>query len=407
MLVHPRLQGSVSLWKLQPEAQAVWVRVRASGIGLGRDVFVACVYIPPAGSAQLLSHSLSERMGSLKAAVTSAQAHGHVILGGDFNAKVGGMDDVLVPDRQFLEGSGIPCQRGCSHPSVNLHGHLLVDLCLATSTLLGTGRVPGDAHAPTSFSRGSSESRLDHFIISRDVFSSVLSSGVACQRFDSDHKPVLLTVLLHDTAAAAVNDSTRPAQPGAPIPRLQWDGAKKAGYVQQMQEQRAALAECHSKVHANQLDLAFQQLGGIMVQAASEAGCRNASGSRAHKGPKGKPYFDRECRELRAKFRYALRHDVDSVKVLARRFSSVIRRKCRQYRQQQTPILLRHLRSNHKVFWQKLNAQDSVLPESLSTHAAWAAFHQNLCAPPATPIQPDDPPQPTRAAPPVDGLEAA
>ena len=117
----------------------------------------------------------------------------------------------------------------------------------------------------------------------------MLSSEVACQRFDSDHKPVLLTVLLHDTAAAAANDSTRAAQPSAPIPRLQWDGAKKAGYVQQMQEQRAALAECHSKVHANQLDLAFQQLGSIMVQAASEAGCRNASGSRAHKGPKGKP----------------------------------------------------------------------------------------------------------------------
>ena len=153
------------------------------------------------------------------------------------------------------------------------------------------------------------------FIISRDVFSSVLSSELACQRFDSDHKPVLLIDLLHDTAAAAANDSTRPAQPGAPIPRLQWDGAKKAGYVQRMQEQRAALADCHSKVHANQLDLAFQQLGGIMVQAASGAGCRNASGSGAHKGLKGKPYFDRECLELRAKFRYALRHDVDSVKV--------------------------------------------------------------------------------------------
>ena len=33
---------------------------------------------------------------------------------------------------------------------------------------------------------------------------------------------------------------------------------------------RAPLPECHSKVHANQLDLAFQQLGGIMLQAASE-----------------------------------------------------------------------------------------------------------------------------------------
>ena len=200
---------------------------------------------------------------------------------------------------------------------MNLHGHLLVDLCLATSTLLGTGRVPGDAHAPASFSRGSSESRLDNFIIRR-VFSSVLSSEVACQRFDIDHKPVLLTVLLHDTATAAANVSARPAQPGAPIPRMRWDGAYKAGYVQRMQEQRAALTECHSKVHANQLDLAFQQLGGIMVQAASDAGCRNASGPRAHKGPKGKPCFDRECRELR----YALRHDIDSVKVLACRLFS-------------------------------------------------------------------------------------
>ena len=116
MLVHPRLQGSVSLWKLQPQARAVWVRVRASGTGLDRDVLDACVYIPPAGSAQLLSHSLSERVGSLKAAVTSAQAHGHVNPSGDFNAKVGGMDDVLVPDRQFLEGSGIPCQRAAPTP---------------------------------------------------------------------------------------------------------------------------------------------------------------------------------------------------------------------------------------------------------------------------------------------------
>ena len=33
----------------------------------------------------------------------------------------------------------------------------------------------------------------------------------------------MLTVLLHDTAAAAANDSARPAQSGASIPRLQWD----------------------------------------------------------------------------------------------------------------------------------------------------------------------------------------
>ena len=46
------------------------------------------------------------------------------------------------------------------------------------------------------------------------------------------------------------------------------------------------------------------------------------------------------------------------------------------------------------------------LPEALSTHAALAALHQNLCSLPATPTQPISP-QPAQAAPPVGGLEAA
>ena len=83
-----------------------------------------------------------------------------------------------------------------------------------------------------------------------------------------------------------------------------------------MKERRASLDECHSKLHANQLDSAFHQLGSIMVEVASEAGCRKSSGAKVAKGNRGKPYFDRECRELRAKFRWAMRHDVDSVKLL-------------------------------------------------------------------------------------------
>ena len=104
----------------------------------------------------------------------------------------------------------------------------------------------------------------------------------------------MLTVLLQAVAAAAASDPSQPAQLSDPIPNLQWDGDKTED-VKLMKEQHAALAECHSKVHANQLDLAFQQLGSIMVQAAAEAGCKKASGSRAPKGPRSKPHLDREC----------------------------------------------------------------------------------------------------------------
>ena len=111
--------------------------------------------------------------------------------------------------------------------------------------------------------------------------------------------------------------------------------------------------------------------------------------SKPRKGPfRDKPYFDDECRQLRAKFRWATRHDPSSVRVPVRRFSSTIRRKCRQYRQRQTPLLLRHLRSNHKCFWTKFNSKQAGLPDVLSSHSAWHCFHQNLCAPPAVRRQP-------------------
>ncbi|KAK9827146.1 hypothetical protein WJX74_008106 [Apatococcus lobatus] len=102
-----------------------------------------------------------------------------------------------------------------------------------------------------------------------------------------------------------------------------------------------------------------------------------------------------------------MRHDLGlSVRVLARPFSAVIRRKCRQYRQRQTPFLLRHLRSNHKIFWQKFNSHDSTLPPPLQTHSAWAAFHEKLCAPPTVSLQLDPHATAPQHSLPVQDLEA-
>ena len=75
---------------------------------------------------------------------------GYVIIGGDFNAKVAAADDTLVGDRRFLKESGLLVQRGCSCAKANLHGQLLVDFCLSTALLMGTGRLPGDTMAPAS-----------------------------------------------------------------------------------------------------------------------------------------------------------------------------------------------------------------------------------------------------------------
>ena len=121
---------------------------------------------------------------------------GYVILGADFNAKVAAADDTLMSDRPVLEASGLPVQRGCSHDATNLHGRLLIDFCLSTSLLMGTGRLRGGDTATATFSRRSSDSsRLNHLIMDTNTVARVSKSSVDTRRLDSDHKPLTLSAL--------------------------------------------------------------------------------------------------------------------------------------------------------------------------------------------------------------------
>ena len=221
--------------------------------------------------------------------------------------------------------------------------------------------------SPTYF-RGSSGSRLDHFAMDRCTLARATGCTIQQDRYDSDHKPLVLGLIFSAPAATA---DVPVGPPGLPLPKLHWDGSKKEDYVSHLRASGTALAECERMVSAGDPAAAFAKLGGVLIDAARAAGCKHVSGSRPSRGMRrDKPYFDQECRRMRAQFRYAMRHDPESVRILARRFSTTIRRKCRQHRQQQTPALLRHLRSNHKCFWQKLNPVGGALPAALANHSA-------------------------------------
>ena len=399
VLVHPKHAGLATLWRSQPDTQAVWVRLRASMLGLDKDLFVAAVYIPPAGSAQLQQRSLASRMHDLRQSALLAEQQGYVLLGGDFNAKVSTLLDVVDDDaQQSIQDSGLPCDRGSSSPRVNLHGQLLIDFCHNASLLLGTGRLPGDGSAQATHSSGS---RLDHFLMDFATLAHAHRSWVVPHRHDSDHKPLVISFPASAAASAAAL-SPPAGSPGQTLPKLFWDGSKQEKYVGHLRKSLPALGNCQSLVRDGQCEQAFHKLGDVLQHAAISAGCKFTPTSRPRKGSfRDKPYFDDECRRIRAEFRWAAQHDPDSMRVLARRFKRTIRRKCRQYRQRQTPLLLRHLVSKYKCFWTQFNSKQGALPDALSSQSAWQQFHQNLCAPPTTPRQPPAP------CPPPAGLDTA
>ena len=92
-------------------------------------------------------------------------------------------------------------------------------------------------------------------------------------------------------------------------------GPKRKIYVSHLRASGTALAECERMVSAGVLAAAFAKLGGVLIDAARAAGCKHVSGSRPSRGMRrDKPYFDQECRRMRAQFRYAMRHDPESVR---------------------------------------------------------------------------------------------
>ena len=67
--------------------------------------------------------------------------------------------------------------------------------------------------------------------------------------------------------------------------------------------------------------------------------------------------------------------------MLLRKYASVVRRKCRIYRQLQTDTLLRSIRSRPRDFWRKLNGKPAALPPTLQQHSKWQQYMADLCAP--------------------------
>ena len=257
---------------------------------------MASVYIPPGGSQQLHDSPVAARFQLLSDTASDALQHGYVILGGDFNAKVANRNDISGSDMDFLEDSGISFHRGMSSPRENLHGrmlYMLINFCMRTSLLLGTGRLLGEMTASPTYFRGSSGSRLDHFSMDRCTLARATDCTIQQDPigYDSDHKPLVLGLSF---SAPTVTADVPDGPPGLLLPKLHWDGSKKDDYVSHLRDSGTALAECERLVSTGDISAAFAKLGEVLIDAAKAAGCKHVDGSRPSRGMRhDKPYLTR------------------------------------------------------------------------------------------------------------------
>ena len=157
---------------------------------------VAVWYVPPDSyhSTQLQRQSPQVRFAAFTDQLRVAATQGHVLLAGDFNARVGSRCDTWVTEF----GDSIPPDLHHSDNTVNAHGRKLLQLCSNAGRVLCTGRTVGDVPAKPSFKArvNTAPSRLDHILVDPELFPFVDSCRVGPCRPDSDHLHVEMRLLL-------------------------------------------------------------------------------------------------------------------------------------------------------------------------------------------------------------------
>ena len=327
-------------------------------------------YLPPAGSHKLHNEDLQSRLSVLTAHVAAAQAEGAVFLGGDFNARVGNLQEPACAR-----------QRGWTDGTANAHGKHFLRFCQVTDTLLCTGRAPGDETAPFSYraKQNSAGSRLDHVLVSSDLYSSLSYSRVNSVREESDHFPI-------DSALALqVSPVVLQKCVGRSLPKCHWNPESQGQYYEMLQN-----SECQSKLQAaeaaansGEVGAAFTFLQDGLQLAADYSGMpTKVPGKLSHKRVH-QPFFDAECAILKRAVRRE--RDLDFKKTLERRYHSVVRAKRRAYKLARLRTVLCEEQSQPRRFWKSLRAARSDLPASLQHVQQWDTFLDRVadCGSPA------------------------
>lgn len=292
------------------------------------DIAIINVYVPfvlvqtARSDPSHRSASLEHMYDDLQRLILSYLARGmQVVVAGDFNAWVGSLEDRHLGD-DGAPMSGHPARSTDVSHACDVSGELLVDMCMATSMLLCTGRFQDSPVVP-SYVRGGACTRVDHVLVSAALFHVVGSHRVCTDLLlTDDHLPLETSLMLPHVL------SPSPSQVDI-MERLVWDPSKAGAYADALvQDAEAAgnLQRSLTATSAGNAEYAVTCLHTAIKRAGLVAGMHVAvSPTPSSRGRRKFPlWFDHECRQAYAAAAAAAPHQgVDA----QRRLRTLLRRK--------------------------------------------------------------------------------
>ena len=384
--VRHTLRFTPNLWHQDTEYDNLWVQLTPVEPAQ-RPLFIGLCYIPHDTSNKLATITAAMRFQQLTATANVAATHGSVLLAGDFNARIGNLDDSWVSDYD----SSIPSLRDMADGVVSGHSAHLMDLSRHTNLVITTGRVHGDMPAQSSFLRDNRTGRLDHVLVSHDLWGQLYSLHVDTRQRHSDHFP-LVTQFTYTT-----DIHSAPPDRGVPVCTYRWDHDKHIQYVHAITGCQQQLDQCIEAAAAGDCNMAADALHCAVATAA--AATMRYHRPRVHGTvTRFPPWFDAECQRQKRITRHATRAMPAQRALLRGKFQQLLRGKKRAYRSDRLLQLTQSAKKNLHALFVAARPQQPTLPPDLQTPAGWDALLQSLTAPVTNPIQ-QVPPSPFTTSP--------
>ena len=354
------------------------------------------VYIPHEGSIhfeQSMFDDICTDIAQLK-----AQSDAPILLLGDFNARTGKMDDFILYDDRAAALCGVDtndhelsdnctsydfCEKRYNKDvHVNNNGKQLIDLCISLNLKILNGRFGDDKgigkYTCTSV-RGSST--IDYAVASPSLSSFV--TNLYMDNFDkclSDvHSPVCLNLSFNALHNMTHNDIIEAVGLNENVPNVKtivkWDQSLKNAFSNEFDDELLKNVEnaldCVTIVNQTVIDDICSCMNDTFFTAANSIGIVKNYTNKPHGNvtrcnKKNKPWFDNDCRKMRANY-FKVKRKSNQTHGLANNFKSVcneykqyIRKKSRTYFKS-LHVNLRNLQTTDpKEFWSLLNRNSSI-----------------------------------------------
>ena len=177
----------------------IWLKFDETNSIFSDCIYVCLCYNVPQGTSRqgLIDVDIFDRLllhiGQIKSDATDADYK--FLVCGDFNARVGDMNDfVLADESRYIDAlpddytSDTEFQRVSEDETVNENGHSLIDFCKHTGLRIANGRIGDDADTGKCTYVGSAGSSLiDYVLVSENLFNCFSSFMVMDPNILSDH----------------------------------------------------------------------------------------------------------------------------------------------------------------------------------------------------------------------------